>query len=427
MNHNSPGSSTSRFYASIIALLFMLLGFCLGCEKKNVYVPPPPPEVIVGRAEQRSVTEYHEYTGNTQASESVQIRARVGGYLDSLHFKDGATVSQGDLLFIIDQRPYKAQLDEATADLEGKKANADVQLSVYKRDLALLPSKAVTPEEVDIQKGNWLTAKAAVAQSEAMLRQAQLNLDYTEIHAPIDGRLSRRLIDVGNLIVADTTLLTSIARYDPMYAYFNVNEGDFLADLKQHRQNPLDTMEKSYDPPISAANPAASKSAASEEAGKAGKNQSALNVAKLHVPVDMGLADEDGYPHTGYIDFVDNTVDPGSGTILLRGVFSNPKPYFLTPGLFVRIRVPYATRTHALLVPERALGTDQAGRYLLIVNSKNIVERRSVKVGSLVDRLRVIKQGLKPDEQFVIEGLQHARPGIKVHPVQTEPSQSSSQ
>jgi RND family efflux transporter MFP subunit len=411
-------------------VLCALLCMSAGCSRGNVYAPPPPPEVVVGTAQQRPVTEYHEYTGNTQASEFVQIRARVGGYLDSIHFKDGDTVSEGALLFVIDQRPYKAQLDQAKADLEGKKANEDVQSSVYRRILAELPAKAATPEDADVQKGNYLTAKAAVLQSEAVRRQAQLNLDYTEIHAPITGRIGRRLVDVGNLIVADSTELATIARYDPMYAYFNVNEADFLADLKRHRENPLE-MGAEGDPP------AASATGGADNGGDKGKSQESLKASgqrnsplipeRLHFPVEMGLADESGYPHTGYIDFVDNTVDPGTGTILLRGVFSNPRPYYLAPGLFVRIHVPYATNSHALLVPQRALGNDQAGYYLLIVDSKNVVEHRQVKIGPLIDNdMRVIEEGLKPDERFIVEGLQQARAGIKVKPLEEGSTKAAS-
>ena len=209
----------------------------------------PPPTVIVAQPKQQPVTTFHFYTGTTEASESVEIRARVQGYLDKINFTDGADVSKGDVLFVIDQRPYVAQLDQAKADLEGKKAAAVEQESVYKRDLALLPMKAVTQEDVDIQRGNYLTAAAAVQQAEAAVRSAQLNLDYTTIQAPISGRIGRRLVDVGNLVTANTTLLTTIRHYDPMYVYFTASEANYLAYLKRMRKGELEPSPSSNDLP----------------------------------------------------------------------------------------------------------------------------------------------------------------------------------
>lgn len=393
-----------------LLVVIALTSVLFGCSSRNAYVPPPPPEVVVASAEQRSVTVYHYYTGTTQASDAVEVRSRVAGYLDSIFFQDGTNVTQGQRLFVVDQRPYVALLDQASAQLESRKATATQQESVYKRDLALLPSKAVTQEQVDIDRGNWLVAQATVLEAEAAVRQAQLNMNYTEIHAPIGGRVGRRLVDVGNLVSSDVTLLTTIMRYDPMYVYFTVSEANYLDYLRRQRekaQHPL---------------PSSQPTNSSTGASSSGSNDNNNN---QRTPLELGLGNETGYPHRGYIDFSESTVDPSTGTLLLRGVFANPEPYYMAPGLFVRIRVPIGTHPDALLVPDSALGTDQAGRYLLMVPSSNVVERRSVTVGELQAGMRVIEQGLKPGEQFITEGLQRARPGIKVSPVRAGARQGS--
>jgi membrane fusion protein (multidrug efflux system) len=222
------------------------------------------------------------------------------------------------------------------------------------------------------------------------------------------------LVDVGNLVSPDSTLLTTIHRYDPIYAYFNASEREYLDYLKRQRQRPRGTPEETAPPSPRAT--AASAAGLPAAPGGLWGTFTALIAAEPRYPVELGLPNESGYPHQGYIDFADNTVDPNTGTLLLRGVFLNPMPYYLTPGLFVRLRVPVRTLPHALLVPDRALATDQAGRYLLVVGSDNVVEHRPVQVGALVDGLRVIEQGLNPGERFVVEGLQQARPGSKVNP-----------
>jgi RND family efflux transporter MFP subunit len=377
-----------RRCAGLTVLLLLVVG---GCTQRNTYVPPPPPEVSVTAAEQREITIYHDFTGTTEASNSVQIRARVTGYLEKVQFQEGASAAEGQVLFVIDQRPYVAQLDQAKANLESRKAAAAQQQSVYRRSLSLLQSGATTQEQIDIDRGNWLVAQSAVAQAEAMVRQAQLNLDYTEVKAPFSGRIGRRLVDVGNLVVTDTTLLTTMYQYDPIYAYFTVSETDYLDYRKRQREKNQGRPEKP--------------------------------TAERRPPIEMELANETDYPHHGYIDFAEPTVNPGTGTLLLRGVFANPEPYRLAPGLFVRLRVPNRTEASALLVPESALGTDQTGRFLLIVRPDHVVEHRSVTVGPLEGAMRVIERGLKPGEQFVVEGLERARPGAKVQPVEAQPSQ----
>jgi RND family efflux transporter MFP subunit len=352
-----------------------------GCGQGNTYVPPPPPDVEVGVPVLRNVTEYAEFTGTTAASAMIEVRAQVQGYLQSIHFTDGTDVNKGDLLFVIDPRPFQAKLEQAKANLESATAMAVRAEAIYKRAVSLLPSKAVSQEEVDTTRGDWGVAKASVLQAQAQVREAQLNVEYTSIRAPLSGRISRRLVDIGNLVQANSILLTTLAHYDPMYAYFTVSEVQLLEYLNQLQRD------------------------------------QATSSRPLRYPVEMGLANEVGYPHKGTIDFADNTVDPGTGTITVRGTFPNPQPYLLRPGLFVRVRAPTGTRPAALLVPERALGQDQAGQYVLVVLPDNVVQHRQVKTGVSVEDYRVILDGLKAGERFVVEGLQRARPGTKVNPI----------
>ena len=370
-----PRRSSRPFCALVTACAVLLFA---SCRKPNAYVPPPPPKVVVGTAQKRAVTLYREFTGTTQASKSVDLRSRVAGYLADIGFDDGDTVPADKTLFVIDRRPFVAQLDQATAQLKAKQATATQLESIFRRDDSLLPSQAVTQEQVDIDRGNWLTAAAAVDQAQASVREANLNLGYTEIKSPFPGRIGRRMIDEGNLVTADRTLAT-IYRYDPMYVYFNVSDTDYSEYLRRQRQ--------------------------------------ATDSAR---PVELALPEETEYKHKGTIDFAEPTVDPSTGTLTLRGVFVNPPPYKLVPGLFVRVRVPLATLPAALLVPDRAIGTDQAGRFLLIVDEKNKVQRRAVKIGQAEQDLRVIEEGISLDERFVVEGLQRARPGNEVVPTTAE-------
>jgi len=382
-NNATEPLSRWRRYSAILALI-PLFTTAAGCASRNVYVPPPAPEVTVSLPTQRPVTVYLYFTGTTQASKAVEIRSQVQGYLESIHFNDGDNVKEGDLLFVIDPRLYSAKRDEAKADLASMKAQAVRAEAIYNRAVSLLPSNAVAQEEVETKKGDWQVALASVAQAEAKLKEAQLNVDYTHITAPISGRTSRRLVDIGNLVQPNSTLLTTIAQYDPMYVYFTASELEHLEYMKRQRQQ-------------------ASSSASS---------------TPPKVPVEIRLADEEGYPHKGIIDFADNTVDPGTGTLAIRGTFNNPAPFQLSPGLFARVRVPISTEENALLVPERALGEDQAGQFLLVVDQNNKVEHRSVTVGTKADSMRVIEKGLKPNERVIVEGLQRARPGSVVQPVQ---------
>jgi len=369
-----------------------LVTFLTACQQQaNEYVAPPPPPVTVAVPIQREVTDYLEYTGTTRAAQTVEIRARVSGFLQSMHFEPGATVSEGDLLFVIDPRPYQARVTAAEAEVANSKALLAKAESDYQRKALAIKKGAVTEADMVASRAERDAADAGVRAAEASLLQAQLDLAYTQVTAPISGRLGRNRVDVGNLVgQSDPTLLTSITQYDPIYAYFNMNERDLLRMLAIHRAR-VAQGDVSVDKPL----------------------------RESKIPLYLGDASEQGYPHQGWMDFAESSVDPTTGTIELRAVFDNVgQPPMLYPGLFVRLRLPVADRESALLVSERAVGADPAGRYLLVVGADDVVEQRPVEPGQLHDGLRVILKGLDPGERVVVNGLQRARPGAKVAPTE---------
>jgi len=352
-----------------------------GCRQQGEQATPPPPMVTVSRPIQQTVTDYAEFTGTTEAVESVNIRARVEGFLEAVHFQAAAVVEQGDLLFTIDPRPFRAVLDRAEAQLENRQAELRLADHDYHRIKGIYESQSASEFEWVKAQSDFESAQAAVREAQAAVDEAALNLGYTQIHAPISGQISRTFIDPGNLVGAgEYTLLTTIVSTDPVYAYFNASERVLLEYLATHPEKRRQT-----EPQESA-------------------------------PLYLGLANERGYPHEGRSDWGDNRVDPDTGTIQVRGVFPNPDDV-LIPGLFVRLRAPIDTRENALLIPNRALGADQGGRYLLIVNAENVVEKRYVEVGALVDELRVIEQGLAADDSVIVRGVQRAREGMTVSPM----------
>ena len=362
--------------------------FLAGCgQKENKYAPPPPPEVSVSLPLQKSVTDYVELTGNTQAVDQVELQARVEGFLTSIHFRDGDYVKKGDLLFTIEQAPYQAKLQEAQGRLAAVEAQLLRAQQEYDRQLYLFKENATAKSEVERWKAQRDAAQASVEEGRASLELAKINLGYTRVTAPFDGRADRHLVDPGNLVGAGKpTPLAYVTRLEPIYAYFNLNERDLVRLMEKRREKGI-TDFKEYP-----------------------------------VPVYGGIEGEEGYSLEGRLDFASTSVDPNTGTILLRAVFDNPRvgaaPPRLLPGMFMRIRIPVDVRPDALLVPERALGVDQGGRYLLVVNNENVVEQRPVKVGARVGEAMVIEEGLKGDERVVVDGIQRARPGAKVTPVQ---------
>jgi len=371
---------------TLLLLVCALIAAATGC----VTPPPPPPAteavVTVSQPVKRDVTDYIDYTGRTDAVNSVDIRPRVTGYLVKMPFTEGSEVKKDDLLFEIDPRPYQAQLDQAEGQVELNRAHLRLAQAdnVRAKGIAKTPG-AISQQDLDTYQAKEEEAIAALAASIANLETYKLNRQFCEITSPIDGEVSRYFFTLGNLANQDTTLLTTVVSLDPIYAYFDVDERTLL------------------------------------------ELRNAINSGKLEVagpgeiPMLMGLQGEEGYPHSGLINFVNNRVDPYTGTITLRGVFANPKPAngvrLLSPGLFVRVRVPIGKPHPALLVTDRAVGTDQDRKYLYVVDAQNKVQYRKVQLGALQeDGLRVITEGIEPDDWVIVTGLQMARPGATVSP-----------
>jgi len=369
---------------AVLFLIFVTLAG-LGCRADPGSSTPVPTTVSVAKPTIQGVTEYLSFSGNTAASDSVTLVARVEGYLDKVHFKDGAPVKGGDLLFTIQQDQYKAQLQQANAQV----AAQEVALAHAKEELArytgLFKEEAAAQTQVDHWRYERDSAAAALLSAQAQVELAKLNLGYTQIKAPFDGRIGRHLVDPGNVVGAAgvRTSLAEIERIDPLYVYFTVNERDLLRVIEHRKQT--------SPPPI----------------------------AERQIPVFFGLSNEEGYPHEGRVDFASISVAPTTGTLQARGIFRNPDRSVL-PGLFVRVRVPALEKKDALLVPGDAVSFDQQGEYVLVVNDKNIVERRSVKTGSQVGGMLVIADGLKPADRVIVEGILQAIPGRAVKPQQAE-------
>ncbi|MGB7931928.1 MAG: efflux RND transporter periplasmic adaptor subunit [Gammaproteobacteria bacterium] len=361
--------------AGTVAVLLCLSA----CENAgNSYEPPPPPPVKVARPVVRPVTDYLELTGSASAVASVNLVARVPGYLQSVNFRDGSIVNQGDLLFVIEPETYEADVKLAKATLAQQQAQLTRNSAEYDRQLRLVKQSASSQANLEKWLADRNSAAAAVDQARANLDIAKINLGYTKVTAPFTGRIGRHLVDTGNLVgTPSPTTLATIEQIEPIDVYFNVDEPDVLrihAMIRRRGPGPADL-------------------------GR--------------VPVYAGLQTEKGYPHEGRLDFIDTGLDPSTGTLQVRAVFPN-SDHMLLPGVFVRVRVPVEQNKQALLVSNRALGVDQTGSYLLVVNADDVVEQRVVETGALVDGLRVISKGLTKSDRVVVEGLQRATPGTKV-------------
>lgn len=413
------GRCLARFWAA-----GLLVGWVAGCGEPNAYVEPPPPEVTVATPVRKDVTDYFEATGTTQPVMSVDIRARVKGFLKERHFKEGAAVKKGQLLLVIDDETYRVALEQAKARLAEAEASlkkaresrarevARAQLALDESQLqlarlsearlrSLLTRGAGTQEEMDQAeatrkkneaqvdadkahrdqaeadyKTGILSAEASVGTARQAVRNFEIELGYCRMFSPVDGKISRANYHVGNLVGdGQASVLATIVTTDPIYAYTTVSEHDLLKFRRE---------------------------AGSDSGGST-------------APMEMALSGETGFPHQGRIDYQDPGLDPGTGTAQVRGVFPNSDGAIL-PGLFVRLRVPSGAPKKALLVPERALGTDQSGQYLLVVGKDNVVEYRSVKAGALLDDMRVVEGKIGLDDRVVVEGLLRARPKLKVTP-----------
>jgi len=380
----------ARFFWHIVGILALSFGIStLGCRRSGSLAPPTAPlRVNVSRPVQRQITEYSEFTSQTAAIDSVQVRARVSGYLEKVNFKEGAMVKVDDVLYVIDRRTFQAQFNQAKAKLDLDQANLKLSESNYKRIQSVAEKGASTPQEVEQSLAARDVAAAQVLADKADLELRRLNLDFCEVKSPIAGRIGRTLVTIGNLVQAggDTgggTVLTTIVSVDPVWAYFDVDEATVLRVRKLIRE---------------------------------GKAKSAR---EGDVYVDLALANEQGYPHRGRIDFVDNQINTKTGTLRVRGVFPN-KDDTLLPGLFARVRVPIGEPHETLLITDRAIDTDQAQKIVYVVGSDNRVVTRPIRLGPKIDNLRVIEDGLNPDDRVVVEGLQFVRPGITVEPKEVE-------
>ena len=371
----------SNGVAVVFRVAFAVAAFAAlsGCEQ-NSFVPPPPPKVDVGVPVQRTITRYLDATGNTAPINTVDLVARVQGFLQSINYQDGAFVKQGTTLFTIEPETYRLKLEQAQAAEAGSQASLKQAEADYKRQADLVARQAVSQATLDQSTATRDNAQANLQQAQANTRIAAVNYGYTNVVAPFDGVVSTHLVSVGELVgVASPTQRATIVQLDPIYVTFNVNEQDVLRIRAQSIRKGLTSNDLKQ------------------------------------VPIEVGLQSESGYPHQGKLDYAAPTVNQSTGTLAVRGVLPNADRVLL-PGYFVRVRVPLAQQPAALLVPDAALGSDQAGRYLLVVNGDNVVEQRKVQIGPREGDLRVIDGGLKPDDRVVIAGLLRAIPGQKVDP-----------
>jgi RND family efflux transporter MFP subunit len=354
-----------------------LLAGCGG----NQYEAPPPPAVTVAKPVERAVTTYGDFSGHTVSVEAVDVRARVQGYLKSMHFKPGTEVQKGALLFVIEPDLYRARVERAEADLARAEAQARAAGEQLAITQAIFQRNAGSKTDLVQKTQARDEAQAEVARARADLAAARLDLSYTQIYAPISGQIDRNYVDIGNLVGSgEANVLTSIVRERPIYAYFDVSERDLLLHPELYK------------------------------GGAPAEGQP--------MRVYLGLLDEEGTPRQGVLDYSSNRVDPSTGTFDLRAVFPNTDGR-IVPGLFVRLRVPFS-EGRSLLVPDDAVLADQGGRYVLVVGDRNVVEQRRVEVGAVVDRLRVIDSGLAASDLVVVDGLQRARPGSTVKPTVTD-------
>jgi RND family efflux transporter MFP subunit len=341
---------------------------------------PPPPTVTVAKPILKDIVEQDDFIGRFEAVDQVDIRARVSGYLDKVHFQDGALVKVGDPLFTIDQRPYRAALEQADATVASAQVRAEFASNDLERAESLRRTGNIAEQLLDQRRSNYLTARADLDRAQAAQRQARLDMEFTEIKAPLAGRISRRLISEGNLINANQTVLTNIVSLDPIQFYFDVDERSYLAYMRQ-------------------------------QSGFSGNGKAPNKVL-------LTMSDERAEPRAGRLDFVDNRLDAASGTVRARAVFDN-KDLFLTPGLFGRVTVSGSDPYRGVLIPDEAVGNDQDRRIVYVLAEDNTVAMRPVRPGPRIDGYRVIRTGLKGDETIVVNGIMRIRPGQKVTPQTT--------
>ncbi len=370
------------FLAGLLPLLLLLPACERGSGSPAASADAPPPEVTVAKPIARRLTDWDEFTGRLASREMVEVRARVSGYITEVSFKEGAEVKQGDLLFTIDRRPYEAAVQRAEALLEQVKVTAELAAVEAKNVLALREGQAISAEESERRLKNVAGGAASVRAVEAALRSAQLDLEFTQIQAPISGRISYARVTEGNLVTGGTkeaTLLTTIIALDPIYCYMEVDERSSLKYRQMHRDGTRESARFSQ------------------------------------VPAEMALVNETGWPHQGHIDFVDNELNPETGTILARAVFPN-EDHLMAPGFFAKIRIPGSGEYDGLLIRDLAVGDDQGSSYVWVLDAEDKAVYRPVELGPLLDGLRVVRSGLDAGDRVVILGLMAVRNGLKVNP-----------
>lgn len=375
--------------AAAAAAALMLSGCARDAAAQHAAAPPPAPQVTVARVVARTVTDSETFSGRFQAVNHVDVRPRVTGYISSVNFTDGTVVRKGQVLFVIDPRPYEADYQRAEADLDQARAQAALAKSERSRAVNLFAAHAISKDEFDTRTANARQSAANVEAAKAAVDSAALNLTFTRVTAPITGRVSRAIVTTGNLVTNGQTLLTTIVSLNPIYVQFNADEQAYLT-FQKYAAN---TTHGRKDAPTS---------------GGAGPD--ALGNA-----VYVGLADENGYPHEGRLVFMDNSLDAQTGTIYARALLANPSGQFV-PGLFARVKLIGNDHYHAVMINDSAIGTDQTMRYVLLLGADNKVEYRPIELGPLVDGMRVVRSGLKPGDTIVVNGLMRVRPGMQVTP-----------
>lgn len=368
--------------ASVVAAAIVLAA----CGQGNQYVAPPLPKVSVAKPVKQPITRYLEATGNTAAVNSADLVARVNGFIETINYEDGAPVKKGDLLFTIELEPYKVKLDQAKASEESANSTYNQQQAAFERSAELIKQKVTTQASYDQALANRDAAKSALDNARANTRLAQINYDYAQVRAPFDGVVTARKVSVGTYVggSGSPTVLATIVQLNPIWVNFNISEQDVIR----------------------------------VRAALAERGATRDDVMKYKI--EVALQDETDYPHVGLIDYVAPTLNTTTGTLSVRGVLQNPKNVLL-PGYFVRIRVPSPTKEVALLVPDIALGSDQGGRYVLVVGKDDVVEQRKVEIGPLVGSMRVIDKGLTENDRVVVAGMLRAIPGQKVDPQAAAP------
>lgn len=372
-----------RFIGSFLAVAAVVAGTGCGPSPSSKSAAPLVPAVSVALPIPRKVNEWDEFTGRLASPETVEVRARVSGYIDKIHFKEGSEVHQGDLLVTIDPRPYQASVDRLQAELVAARSRAELARGEAKRAEGLAATKAISIDTYETRSKAAVQAEEAVKSAEAALKSAQLDLEFTQVRAPISGRISNARVTAGNLVTggsnANTTLLTTLVSLDPIYCYFDADEASVLRYRQLYRE---------------------------------GKRDSAIFSV---IPAQMELGNETGFPHKGQIDFVDNQVNPATGTIRARAVFSNADK-LMAPGFFARVRIPGNGEYDAQLIRDTAISSDQGRLFVLVVDAQKKALYRPIRTGPLVDGLRVVREGLNPGDQVIVTGLMSARPGMFVEP-----------